>query len=79
MLTLSNLDLTIPPVSVSVFLCYKKPASRSESSFAEEATHDLRHWFLTMFLLAKWYPTPMGSRNCFATTRASNSFKLVRT
>jgi hypothetical protein len=41
-LTLSNLDLTIPPVSVSVFLCYKKPASRSESSFTEEATHDLK-------------------------------------
>ena len=27
---------------MSIFLCYKKPASRSESSFTEEATHDLK-------------------------------------
>eukprot|EP00253_Pinus_taeda_P013452 PITA_13452 len=41
-LPLSNLDLTIPPVSVSLFLCYKQPTPRSVSSFAEEATHDLK-------------------------------------
>eukprot|EP00253_Pinus_taeda_P008024 PITA_08024 len=41
-LPLSNLDLTIPPVSVSLFLCYKQPNPRSVSSFAEEATHDLK-------------------------------------
>ena len=41
-LPLSNLDLTIPPVSVSLFLCYKLPTPRSVSSFAEEATHDLK-------------------------------------
>jgi hypothetical protein len=41
-LPLSNLDLLIPPVSVSVFLCYKKPTNRSQSSFSEEATHELK-------------------------------------
>lgn len=44
-LPLSNLDMLVPPVSVSVFLCYKKPVTIPEeySSFAEEATsHNLK-------------------------------------
>lgn len=41
-LPLSDLDLLIPPVSVSLFLCYMKPRASSESSFAEKTTHDLK-------------------------------------
>jgi hypothetical protein len=81
---LSNLDLTIPPVSVSVFLCYKKPTNRSESSFSEEATHDLKsslsEALVYYYVLAgEMVANSSGEPNCFATTRVLNSFKLVRT
>ncbi|KAJ8628954.1 hypothetical protein MRB53_022277 [Persea americana] len=33
-LPLSNLDLLLPPVDVSVFFCYEKPRKRNDLAFA---------------------------------------------
>lgn len=83
-LPLSSLDLLLPPIHVSLVLCYKKPKSNMKdldfSSMVGILKSSLAQVLISYYAFAGGgWPTPMGDPSCSATTAAKILLKLMVT